>query len=200
MRLNFGAWRLRPSIVTLFVVMVLPVFAVAMWMGYTSLDGLMMGTRSGAIDPGVVLHLMKSKAMSAAEITDILSNKSGLLGVSGFSSDMRALEASSDPRAIEALDLFAFRARRELGALAAVLGGLDVLVFTAGIGEHSADMRARICADAAWLGITLDVAANARHASRIDMAGSPTTVLVIPTDEELVIARATRQFVLKELE
>ncbi|HMN38790.1 MAG TPA: acetate/propionate family kinase [Hyphomicrobium sp.] len=169
--------------------------SVASTMGFTALDGLMMGTRSGALDPGVILHLLQQKGMTVREVSDVLYQKSGLLGVSGISSDVRQLEASSDPRAAEALDLFAYRAVCELGSLVAVLGGLDVLVFTAGIGENSAAMRRRICAGAAWAGVAMDETANANNALRISGANSAVDVLVIPTDEEIVIARATRQLV-----
>lgn len=167
--------------------------SVATTMGYTAVDGLLMGTRSGAIDPGVILHLIGHNGMSVQTVTDLLNNKSGLLGVSGLSSDVRVLEASHDPRAATALDLFAYRATRELGALIAVLGGLDILVFTGGIGEHSANMRKRICEAGGWAGITIDDAANERHQSKISRPTGPVDVFVIPTDEELVVARATRQ-------
>jgi len=167
--------------------------SVATTMGYTAVDGLLMGTRSGAIDPGVILHLIGHEGMSVETVTDLLNNKSGLLGVSGLSSDVRVLEASHAPRAATALDLFAYRATRELGALIAVLGGLDILVFTGGIGEQSASMRRRICEAGGWAGITIDDAANERHQSKISGPTGPVDVFVIPTDEELVVARATRQ-------
>ncbi len=128
--------------------------------------------------------------LSVEDVTDLLYNKSGLLGVSGISSDVRVLEASDDPRAALALDLFAYRAVRELGGLIAALGGLDVLVFTAGIGEHSPGMRRRICEAGGWAGITLDHAANAADQTRISADGAAVDVLVVPTDEEIVIARA----------
>jgi acetate kinase len=163
--------------------------SVATTMGFTALDGLMMGTRCGNLDPGVVTYLQTSLGMSVAEVEHLLYQESGLLGVSGISADMRTLEASGDPRAEAAIDLFVHRISRELGSLAAALGGLDVLVFTAGIGEHSAGVRARVCAAAAWLGVEIDVEANDAHASRIDAAGSRTAVHVIPTDEELMLAR-----------
>lgn len=168
---------------------------IASSMGFTALDGLMMGTRSGNIDPGVVLYLMQQCGMTAAEVSDLLYNRSGLLGVSGISSDVRELEASDDPRAREALDLFAYRASRELGALVADLSGLDVLVFTAGIGEHSAGVRRAICERSAWAGIAIDHEANNAHRTDISAAGSKVQVLVIPTDEEIVIAQAARRFV-----
>lgn len=157
-------------------------------MGFTALDGLMMGTRSGAIDPGVLLHLLREEAMTAAEVETLLYKQSGLLGVSGVSSDMRALHASNDPRAAEAIALFVWRAAREAGALVASLEGLDGLVFTAGIGENDPAIRAAICARLAWLGIELDQDANLRHAPRISTPDSRITVRVIPTDEERMIA------------
>ena len=166
--------------------------SIATTMGFTTLDGLMMGTRCGSLDPGVVLYLMQQKQMSAQAVDVMLNRQSGLLGVSTISHDVRELEASTDPRAAEALQLFAYRAACELGSLVAALGGLDALVFTAGIGEHSAPMRERICAYLQWLGVTLDPAANAQHAARINATASTVDVLVIPTNEELVIARAAR--------
>ncbi len=169
--------------------------SIATTMGFTTLDGLMMGTRCGALDPGVVLYLLQQKQMRADAIDAMLNRESGLLGVSGISEDVRELEASSEAHAAEALELFAYRAARELGSLAAALGGLDALVFTAGIGEHSAEMRQRICAYTEWLGVVLDTDANSRHASRINAKNSIVDVLVIPTNEELVIARATRALV-----
>lgn len=166
--------------------------SIATTMGLTALDGLMMGTRSGSIDPGVVLHLIQQRGMTAAEVSDLLYAQSGLLGVSGISDDLRVLEEDGGPHAEEAMDLFAYRAAREIGSLAAALGGLDVLVFTAGIGERSPSMRARICAYSAWLGIGLDAGANAANRTRIGAIGKAVDVLVIPTDEEIVIARAAR--------
>lgn len=167
--------------------------SIATTMSYTPLDGLMMGTRCGSIDPGVILHLMQQKAMSATELADLLGNKSGLLGVSGISGDMRELEASAHPHANEAMELFAYRATLELGGLVAVLGGLDVLVFTGGIGEHSASVRRRICERASWAGVDLDGRANATHGHRISTRNSKVTVFVIPANEELVVARAAKQ-------
>ncbi len=172
--------------------------SVASTMGFTALDGLMMGTRSGALDPGVVLHLLQQRGMTPNEVASLLYNKSGLLGVSGISADVRDLEASKNPRATEALDLFAYRAARELGGLVAILGGLDVLVFTAGIGEHSAFMRRRICEHFGWMGVEIDAAANSRGAALISKPASAIDVRVIPTDEELVIARATRRLAVAE--
>ncbi|WP_336965772.1 acetate/propionate family kinase [Sphingobium aquiterrae] len=157
-------------------------------MGFTALDGLMMGTRCGSIDPGVVLHLLTQMHMSAAEVENLLYKQSGLLGVSGISSDMRALSASEAPEAEEAIDLFTWRAAREAGGLVASLGGLDGLVFTAGIGENHAGIRSRICRRLAWLGIAVDEAANAANAACISTPDSAITVRVIPTDEERMIA------------
>jgi acetate kinase len=160
-------------------------------LGFTALDGLCMGTRPGAVDPGVVLHLFQALAMSPAQVEDLLYKKSGLLGISGISNDMRQLLASESPDAKLAIDYFVYRAAKEVGALAAVLGGIDGLVFTAGIGENSAEIRRRICQASAWLGIELDDAANAQHAPRISAAGSRASAWMIPTNEELMIARHT---------
>lgn len=167
--------------------------SIATTMGFTALDGLVMGTRSGAIDPGVIFYLMRARSMSAAEVEDLLYHRSGLLGVSGMSSDMRELLASGDPRAREAIELFAYRAARELGSLVAALGGLDALVFTAGIGETAAPVRTMICDAAQWLGVALDSDANARNDTVISTAASRVTVCVVPTDEEIVIARHARR-------
>lgn len=166
--------------------------SIATTMGFSTVDGLMMGTRCGALDPGVLLHLLQTQQYDAARLADLLYNRSGLLGVSGLSDDLRVLEASGSARAREAIELFAYRISRELGSMAAALGGLDVLVLTAGIGERSASMRARICNDASWLGVELDVEANALHRTRISRDMSRVDVYVIPTDEEIVIARATQ--------
>jgi acetate kinase len=163
--------------------------SVATTMGFSTLDGLVMGTRCGAIDPGVLFYLMHERKMSSGAVEDLLYRQSGLLGVSGISNDMRTLLESTDPRAQEAIALFVYRAALETGALAAALEGLDALVFTGGIGEHAAAIRAMICEKLAWLGVTLDQAANARHAGRISTAGSRVSVCVMPTDEEAVIAR-----------
>ena len=152
-----------------------------------------MGTRSGSLDPGVLLYLMDQRGMDVRAIEKLLYNESGLLGVSRISSDMRTLLASSDPRARLAIDLFCYRIRRELGSLVAALGGLDAIVFTGGIGENSVAIRERVCRDAAWLGIALDASANATGGPRISTAGSKTSAWVIPTNEELMIARHTRQ-------
>jgi acetate kinase len=151
-----------------------------------------MGTRCGAIDPGVILYLMDERGMSAREIEKLIYSQSGLLGVSGISSDMRVLLDSPEPKAQLAVDLFTYRISRELGSLAAALGGLDAIVFTAGIGEHSAAIRERVCRQAAWLGVELDAAANARHGPRIGLAAGRCAAWVIPTNEELMIARHTR--------
>jgi acetate kinase len=157
-------------------------------MGFTALDGLPMGTRSGQLDPGVLLYLM-SQGMSASEIEALLYRESGLRGLSGVSNDMRDLLASKEPRAKFAIDSFVYAITKHLGALAATLGGLDAIVFTAGIGERSPVIRARVCQAAAWLGLELDAEANARHGPRISRAGSRVSAWVIPTNEELTIAR-----------
>jgi acetate kinase len=159
--------------------------------GFTTLEGLPMSRRCGNIDPGAVLYLMQHKGMTADEVSDLLYYKSGLLGVSGVSDDMRTLLASSDPHAEDAITLFVYRISRELGSLAAALGGLDALVFTAGIGEHAAEIRRRVCRQAAWLGISLDEAANAAGAARITSTASRASAWIIPTDEDLMIARHT---------
>ena len=166
--------------------------SVASTMGFTAVDGLPMGTRCGTIDPGVLLYCLDELGMDARAIERLIYQQSGLLGVSGVSSDMRTLEASADPHAREAIELFAYRIGRELGSLAAALGGLDAIVFTAGIGEHSVALRERVCRGAAWLGLDFDAAANASGAARISTAGSRIAALVIPTNKELMIARHTR--------
>ena len=165
--------------------------SIATTMGFSTLDGLMMGQRCGALDPGVVLHLLR-RGLDGRALERLLNEESGLQGVSGLSDDVRVLEASPDPHALEALELFAYRVAREIGSLVAALGGLDALVFTAGIGERSAPMRARIAALSGWAGVELDAAANARHAERISTAGARVATYVVPTDEEIVIARAAR--------
>jgi acetate kinase len=167
--------------------------SVASTMGFTALDGLPMGTRCGAIDPGVLLYLMDERRMDARSIEKLLYNQSGLLGVSGISSDMRTLLASNEPRARLAIDLYCYRIRRELGSLAAALGGLEAIVFTGGIGENSAVIRARVCRDAAWLGVELDPAANTAGGPRISTPGARVSAWAIPTNEELMIARHTRR-------
>ena len=161
-------------------------------LGFTALDGLCMGTRPGAVDPGVILYLFQNLELSADAVETILYKKSGLLGISGISNDMRVLLESTEPTARLAVDYFVYRAAKEIGALAAALGGLDGLVFTAGIGENSAAIRARICTASAWLGIQLDDEANARRGPRISRNGSAVSAWVVPTNEELVIARHTR--------
>jgi acetate kinase len=162
-------------------------------MGFTPLDGLVMATRSGSIDPGAVLHLVLREGLSPAAVETLLTRESGLLGVSGISGDMRVLLESADPSAAEAVELFCERAARETASLAAALGGLDAVVFTAGIGEHAPAIRARIAAKLAWLGLELDGEANARHGPRISVAQSRVAAWVIPTDEEGVIAAHTAQ-------
>jgi acetate kinase len=161
-------------------------------MGFTALDGLPMGTRSGQIDPGVLLYLMQEKGMGAKQIEDLLYKRSGLLGLSGVSNDMRDLEASPEPGAALAISYFVYRIVRETGALAAALGGLDGLVFTAGIGENATAIRERVCQRLAWLGLELDPEANARRGPRISAPASRVAAYVIPTDEERMIALHTR--------
>ena len=167
--------------------------SVATTMSFTAVDGLPMGTRVGALDPGVILYLLQHEQMNAKAIEQLIYERSGLLGVSGLSSDMRTLLASDAPAARKAVDLFVYRIGRELGSLAAALGGLDALVFTAGIGEHSAEIRANVCRGAGWLGITLDEEANAKGGPRISSPSSAVSAWVIPTDENLMIARHTRR-------
>ena len=164
-------------------------------MGFTALDGLPMGTRPGQLDPGVVLYLLEQKGKSAAAVQEFLYAECGLKGLSGISNDVRDLESSSDPRAKFALDYFAYRVGLETGALAAALGGLDGFVFTAGIGENSAGMRARISEKLSWLGGVLDPAANASGASVISRGDSRLTIQVVPTDEESMIARHTADLI-----
>ena len=164
--------------------------SMASTMGFSAVDGLPMGTRCGQLDPGVVLYLMDQEGMSADEISDLLYKQSGLLGLSGLSNDMRTLQAARTPEANQAIDYYVFRIRRELGALSAVLGGLDALVFTGGIGENSHLIRERVCEGQAWLGIEIDRALNEDNATVISTAYSRTRVMVVPTNEELVIARA----------
>ncbi|MBI2312390.1 MAG: acetate/propionate family kinase [Betaproteobacteria bacterium] len=166
--------------------------SIATTMGFTALDGLMMGTRCGNLDPGVLLYLMQEKKMDAEAITDLLYRKSGLLGVSGgIASDMRTLLETEDDRAGEAIDLFVYRIAREIGSLAACLEGLDALVFTGGIGEHADTIREMVCEAAEWLGVQLDEPANLKGGPRISKEGSAASAWVIPTDEEAVIARHT---------
>lgn len=165
--------------------------SVASTMGFTAVEGLMMGTRCGAIDPGVILYLMDQRGMDTRAIEKLIYNQSGLLGVSGISSDMRVLLGHEDPRAALAVDLFLYRIRRELGSLVAALGGIDALVFTAGIGENSALVRERVIADAAWLGVSIDAAANAAGGPCISAADSKVSAWTLPTNEELMIATHT---------
>jgi acetate kinase len=167
--------------------------SVATTMGLTPLDGLLMGTRSGALDPGAVLYLVRERfAGDVGAVEDLLYRRSGLLGVSGLSSDMRTLLASDHPAAAEAVELFVARITSELGALAATLGGLDALVFTGGIGENAAEIRARVCRAAAWMGVVLDEDANRAGAERITRAGSPVRAWIVAAQENLVVARQVR--------
>jgi acetate kinase len=165
--------------------------SVASTMGFTAADGLPMGTRCGSLDPGVVLYLLDQMKMDARAIEKLIYQQSGLLGVSGISSDMRTLETSKEPRAKEAIDLYIYRIGRELGSLAAALGGLDAIVFTAGIGENSRSLRQRVCRDAAWLGAEIDNAANERGEGKVSTPTSRVGVWVVATNEELMIARHT---------
>ena len=166
-------------------------------MGFTPTGGLMMGTRPGDLDPGVLLHLLRSKGMTPAALSDLVNRQAGLLAVSGTSADMRDLlsREANDPRAAEAVALFCYQAKKFLGALAATLGGLDTLVFTGGIGEHAATVRERICMGLEFIGIQLDTHCNAVHAPVISRDDGPVTVRVVPTDEDLMIARHTRRLV-----
>ncbi len=163
--------------------------SVATTMGFTALDGLPMGRRCGTLDPGVVLYLAQQKGMSIEAISTMLYHDSGLFGISGLSDDMRTLLANEAPQAAEAIALFTYRCAREIGSLTAALGGLDALVFTAGIGEHAPEIRRQICELSTWLGVNIDTAANLAGAPRISGAGSKVTCWVIPTDEDLMIAR-----------
>ena len=174
--------------------------SVAATTGFSALDGLPMGTRCGAIDPGVILYLLQEKNMAVESVSELLYRRSGLLGVSGLSRDMRVLLASADPAAAAAIELFVYRIGRELGSLAAALGGLDGLIFTGGIGEHSPEIRSRICAHAAWLGIRIDDATNSSGDEIISTAMSKVAVLVIPTNEEAVIASHTSRLLANHLD
>lgn len=171
--------------------------SIATTMSFTPLDGLAMGTRCGSIDPGVLLYLMNQHGMDARSLEQLLTRESGLLGVSGISSDMRVLldNEAKDSRAGEAIDLFVYRIAREVGSLAAALGGLDSIVFTGGIGEHAAPIRARVCEACRWLGIELDSDGNERCGPRISKPNSKTSAWVIPTNEELMIAMHAQQFI-----
>jgi acetate kinase len=170
--------------------------SIASTMGFSAMDGLPMGTRPGNLDPGVVLYLMQAKGMQANDLADLFYKRCSLLGISGISNDMRILQASDDPRAEEAIAVFVYRIQRELGSLAAALGGLDALVFTAGVGENSPTIRARVCEGAQWLGLRLDSEANAKGQSKISQEASAVAVWVIPTHEELMIATHTRNILL----
>jgi acetate kinase len=172
--------------------------SVATTMAFTPADGLPMGTRCGALDPGVIVYLMDERKMDARAIERLLYRESGLLGVSGISSDMRTLLSSRDPAARVAIDLLVYRIRRELGSLAAALGGLDAIVFTGGIGEHAPVIRERVGRDAAWLGIELAAAANTQGGPRISAPGSRVGGWVVPTNEELMIARHTQRLLESE--
>jgi acetate kinase len=163
---------------------------IATTMGFSTLDGLVMGTRIGALDPGAILHLMRAEAMGLRELEDLFYNRSGLLGLSGVSADMKTLLESEAPAAKSAIEQYCYVVTRHLGSLAAALGGLDTLVFTGGVGENAAPIRAAVCRDAAWLGIDLDEAANDGGGPPISKPGRA-AAWVIPTDEELVIARHT---------
>jgi acetate kinase len=169
--------------------------SVASTMGFTAVDGLMMGTRCGSIDPGVLLYLMDERGMDARALEDLIYRKSGLLGVSGISADMRVLRNSGEPTAREAIDLFIYRIVREIGSLAAALGGLDGLVFTGGIGQNDTATRSEVLAGCGWLGATLDEDANENHEERIEGISSKLPIWVLPTDEERVIARHTSALV-----
>jgi acetate kinase len=168
--------------------------SMASTMGFTALDGLPMGTRCGQIDPGVIFYMVQQEGKTIDEVRDIFYTKSGLLGISGLSNDMRTLEAAGTPEADEAIDYFVFRCRRELGGLAAALGGVDALVFCGGIGENSRTIRRRVCENLDWIGIEIDRERNEGNERRISTGFSRTHVLVVPTNEELVIARAAKRF------
>jgi acetate kinase len=164
-------------------------------MSFSSLDGLPMGTRCGTLDPGVLLYLIRRDQLSVEDLEDLLYKRSGLLGISGVSNDMRALQQSDDPRARDAIDYFVYRIAHDLGALTASLGGLDALIFTAGVGENDAALRARVCRDAAWLGIEIDSEANERRELKISAGDTTPSVWVIRTDEERMIALHTFRLV-----
>ena len=169
--------------------------SIATTMGFTALDGIPMGTRCGALDPGVLLHLLQQKAMTADALVDLLYRRSGMLGLSGVSSDFRELLASGEPRARFAIDFFCYNIARHIGSLAAALDGLDGLVFTAGVGENAAAIRNKICEACAWLGLELDAAANNQHQTRISTPNSRVAAFVIRTDENLMIARHARALI-----
>jgi acetate kinase len=170
--------------------------SVATTMGFTALDGLMMGQRCGSLDAGVVIHLLRHYKMSIEDVEHMLYNESGLLGVSGISSNMQVLQQSNDPQAKQAIDLFCYRAARELAALVSTLNGIDAIVFTAGIGENSASIRAQICQHLTWLGVSLDPSKNRQHKNNISQSDSNVKVLVIPTNEEIIIAQATQKLLM----
>ena len=169
--------------------------SIATTMGFTALDGLPMGTRCGALDAGVVLHLIQQKAMSAEALVDLFYRRSGMLGLSGISSDFRELLASDNPRARFAVEVFCYCTARHIGSLATTLGGLDGIVFTAGVGENAVAVRSAICRACAWLGVELDEAANRQHQTRISSPKSRVAAIVIQTDENLMIARHARALV-----
>jgi acetate kinase len=167
--------------------------SVSTTMGFTALDGLPMGTRSGELDAGVVLHLIQQRGMDAAQVQDLLYRKSGMLGLSGgISPDFRDLLASPDPNAAFAIAVFCYRTARQVASLACAMGGLDGIVFTAGVGENAAPVRAAICRALGWMGLGFDAEANTAHGPRISAAGSAVEAWVVPTDEERMIARHTR--------
>jgi acetate kinase len=167
--------------------------SVATTMSFTPADGLLMGTRCGSLDPGVLLYLMDQHGMDASALERLINEQSGLLGISGLSPDMRTLLASNEPGAQLATDLFVYRIRRELGSLAAALGGVEALVFTAGIGENAAPIRARVCRDAAWLGLELDGRANDAGGPLLSTVASRVKAWRVPTDEDGIIARHTQR-------
>jgi acetate kinase len=167
--------------------------SIATTMSFTPVDGLVMGTRVGSLDPAAVLYLMTQYHLDAKALENLIYHDSGLLGVSGVSSDMRDLLSSADPHAAEAIELFVYRIAREIGSLAAALGGLDALVFTAGIGENAPAIRAQVCRASKWLGVVLDEAANEKGGPKISLPESNTTVWVMPTNEELMIAQHTQR-------
>jgi acetate kinase len=166
--------------------------SIATTMGFTALDGLPMGTRCGELDAGVVLHLIQQKGMSAQELVDLLYRRSGMLGLSGVSSDFRELLASDEPHARFAVEVFCYRVAGHIASLASALGGLDGIVFTAGVGENAAPVRSAICRACGWLGVELDEKANNAHAQRISTPASRVGAYVIKTDENLMIARHAR--------
>jgi acetate kinase len=173
--------------------------SVATSMGFTALDGLMMGQRCGSLDPGVIVHLLRHYKMSIEEVEHMLYNESGLLGVSGISNNMQVLQESTHANAKQAIDLFCYKAAQELSSLVSTISGLDAIVFTAGIGENSAQIRQQICDRLTWLGLTLESSANASHKSVISHPNSHVKVLVIPTNEELIIAQGSQSLIAAKL-